>query len=223
MSNQKQIKRAFRMDCAIFAKIGILDENGKVAESIYPGLISNVSESGCKVAVEDPTLSPFTENASILLEFDSEPKLSLNATVIRNAEVVDGWGFSAGVKFTRPSSNQKRKLRAIFLSESGSISKEHRATYRQIWFKRKLKNAAVVFAAIIIGIAGIIIAKKGTDLIQRQATEDEYRTTKVAGERDNRDEGQSDGQGMITKENLEQYNKLAPAEQEQLRRIMNEE
>ena len=159
--------RAFRLDASIPAVVsrpgGIL--NDRVERAC---LVRNMSESGCKLAIEGATAEGYPVGLDLVIHMRGPWPLELTGRVVRHAEAIDGWGLALGLVFTNLSRGQRDAMARLFVSDHPHISRASSQDYRRQRRRRSLRHAALSAVAIIVGFAFMLAVREGLDSAGRQ-------------------------------------------------------
>jgi hypothetical protein len=163
-------RRAFRLDTGFPGKISLRGETGFGAAE-RGCFICNMSESGCKAAIEGATAEDYDEGRDVLVVFYGRQPLALTGRVARLAETVEGWGVSVGVVFEGLDRAKRHEIRVLLGSANPHIERRSSRGYRSRCRRKQVQKAAITAAALVVGFAAVLVVKQIPGAVERQASQ----------------------------------------------------
>jgi hypothetical protein len=142
-------RRAFRIDAGLHG-IAYLDENRSDEHACF---ISNLSEFGCRIAVEQGGGEVWLPGKAATVEIDAGDNiLQLPGLILAPVELIETWGVSMGVEFVNFKRDLKQKLMEFMHSDHEQLSQKSVRLYarevKKRYSRRKLLKISLVLTAV---------------------------------------------------------------------------
>ncbi len=224
-------RKAFRLLSGLPGRITVV--GGPAGQGGEFGcFVCDISETGCKVAVEGAGFGHLATGARVRLVLFAEKEIRLEGGVVRHADEVPGWGVAVGVHFQGQSAAVRRYLRQLFHFDDPHVCRKSWRSFRRRRWVRKLRNGLVTAAVLIAGFVLMIYLRKmpevisdGADTVKHEAVRlarDEWRRMSPDEREEvidvlSRDDINRVSEHLTEREKRELYERLSEQERARLR------